>query len=143
MDWLEILVLKVGLVVRGTGHVSHRPLAWGRTYFLKGVVTGRERLRLGFITNGFNRIWGPSDDRGGNEVMGGGGADTRGGVTGGDTGARGWDGMGDWYTSCGDGTRYGLEQGGAIGETPIPYDGSIMRFGMVINCALRSNPSAV
>jgi hypothetical protein len=31
-------------------------------YFLNGVVTGSERLRLGFITNGFSRICGPSDD---------------------------------------------------------------------------------
>lgn len=32
------------------------------TYFLKGVVTGSEWLRFGFITSGLSRIWGPSDD---------------------------------------------------------------------------------
>jgi hypothetical protein len=43
------------------------------THFLKGVVMGNERLRLGFMTNGFKRICGPSDDRLGREVIGGGG----------------------------------------------------------------------
>lgn len=33
-----------------------------KKYFLNGVVTGSEWLRLGFITNGFSRICGPSDD---------------------------------------------------------------------------------
>lgn len=60
---------------------------WLRTHFLKGVVTGSDRLRLDFITNGFNRICGPSDERGGNVVIGGGGGtEILGGVTGGDTG---------------------------------------------------------
>jgi len=38
---------------------------------LKGEVTGRERVRLFFITNGFSRICGPSDLVG-RLVMGGG-----------------------------------------------------------------------
>lgn len=33
-----------------------------RTHFLNGVVTGSEWLRFGFITNGFKRICGPSED---------------------------------------------------------------------------------
>lgn len=33
------------------------------TYFLNGVVTGSEWLKLGFITSGFSLICGPSDDR--------------------------------------------------------------------------------
>lgn len=33
-----------------------------QTYFLNGVVTGSEWLKFGFITNGFSRICGPSDD---------------------------------------------------------------------------------
>lgn len=32
------------------------------THFLNGVVTGSEWLKFGFITNGFSRICGPSDD---------------------------------------------------------------------------------
>ena len=31
-------------------------------YFLNGVVTGSEWLRFCFITSGFSRICGPSDD---------------------------------------------------------------------------------
>lgn len=65
-----------------------------RTYFLNGVVTGREWLRLGFITSGFNRICGPSDERLGKELIGG-GADIRGGGgdaigTGGEVCMGGW-----------------------------------------------------
>ena len=68
---------------------------------MNGVVTGREWLRLGFITRGFNRICGPSDDRGGRELMGGGGADIRGGAGGGDAIDMGGDACmgGGWYTS--------------------------------------------
>jgi hypothetical protein len=33
-----------------------------KTYFLNGVVTGSEWLKFGFITKGFSRICGPSDD---------------------------------------------------------------------------------
>jgi hypothetical protein len=69
-----------------------------KSYFLNGVVTGSDRLRLGFMTNGFNRICGPSGDRGGNDVIGGGaevlGGVTGGDATGGDAGTRGWDGTG-------------------------------------------------
>lgn len=32
------------------------------TYFLNGVVTGSEWLRLGFMTRGLSLICGPSDD---------------------------------------------------------------------------------
>lgn len=52
-----------------------------KSHFLNGVVTGSEWLRLGFMTRGFKRICGPSDERVGNEVIGGGGggADMEGG----------------------------------------------------------------
>ena len=64
-------------------------------------MTGREWLRFGFITSGFNRICGPSEDRGGSELMGGGGADIRSGGGGGDAidigGGEAC--MGGWYTS--------------------------------------------
>lgn len=53
-----------------------------RTHFLKGVVTGSERLKLGFITKGLSLICGPSDDRLGNVVIGG-GAEEGGGIGGG------------------------------------------------------------
>lgn len=69
------------------------------TYFLKGVVTGSERLRFGFITRGFNRICGPSDDRLGSAVMGGGAEDGGGGGRGEETGSDElgtWDCIGDW-----------------------------------------------
>ena len=57
-----------------------------KTHFLKGVVTGREWLRFGFITNGFNLICGPSEVRFGRLLMGGGGPAIREGaaVAGGD-----------------------------------------------------------
>lgn len=73
-----------------------------KTHFLKGVVTGREWLRFGFITNGFNLICGPSEARFGRLLIGGGGPANRGGAAAGgdETGTGvGWGevGMlGDW-----------------------------------------------
>lgn len=79
-----------------------------RTHFLKGVVTGNERLRFGFMTKGFRRICGPSDDRLGSEVIGGGAEDGGAICGGGETGIGGmgaaWVGIGDWYMSCWGGT---------------------------------------
>lgn len=120
-----------------------------RTYFLKGVVTGNERLRFGFITKGFRRICGPSDVRLGNEVIGG-GADDGGGSCGGETGIDGmgaWVGIGDWYMSCCGDMRNGLA---GVGETegigdmgaPIPKDVSCIKLGMAIKLELTSNPRA-
>lgn len=96
----------------------------GRTHFLKGVVTGSEWLKFGFITSGFNRICGPPDDRLGRVVIGGGATD---GITGGgeETGIEGigvwlcgwlgtWLCIGDWYISWGGDIRKGLA---GVGET--------------------------
>jgi hypothetical protein len=77
VDWFEILILKMGLIIRGTSNqlVNRRKLqVWVKdAYFLNGAVTGSEWLKFGFMTSGFNRIWGPSLDRGGNALMIGGG----------------------------------------------------------------------
>lgn len=122
-----------------------------RTHFLKGVVTGNERLRFGFMTKGFRRICGPSDDRLGSEVIGG-GAEDGGAICGGETGIGGmgaaWVGIGDWYMSCWGDMRNGLA---GVGETegigdmgaPIPKDVSCIRLGMAIKLELTSNPRAV
>jgi hypothetical protein len=118
------------------------------THFLKGVVTGRERLRFGFITRGFNRICGPSDDRLGSEVMGGGAEDSgAGGILEG-TGIGGigtWLCIGDWYMSCCGDMRKGLA---GVGETdgmgdigaPIPKAESCIRLGMAIRLEFMSKP---
>lgn len=119
------------------------------THFLKGVVTGREWLKLGFITNGFNRICGPSEDRLGREVIGGGAADGMTGV-GEDTGIGGtgvWLCMGDWYISCGEDIRNGLSGVGGtedIGDigVAIPKAGSAIKLGMDIKCGLTSKERA-
>lgn len=76
MDRFKVRILKVSLVVWGAGIISNRNLDNTiSTHFLKGVVTGRERLKFGFITRGLSRICGPSDDRLGSEVIGGGAED--------------------------------------------------------------------
>jgi hypothetical protein len=119
------------------------------TYFLNGVVTGSERLRFGFMTRGFNRICGPSDDRLGSEVMGGGADDGGGGGgRGGETGSDGmgtWVCIGDWYMSCCGDMRKGLA---GVGDTdgmgdmgaPIPKAESCIRLGMAIKLEFMSNP---
>lgn len=121
-----------------------------RKYFLNGVVTGNERLRFGFITKGFRRICGPSDNRLGNEVIGGGaedGSESCGGAEMGIDGMGAWVGIGDWYMSCCEDMRNGLA---GVGETediedmgtPIPYDVSCIKLGMAIKLELTSNPRA-
>jgi hypothetical protein len=120
------------------------------THFLKGVVTGSERLRFGFMTKGFRRICGPFEDRLGSEVIGGGAEDGGAICGGGETGIGGmgaWVGIGDWYMSCCGDMRNGLA---GVGETegigdmgvPIPKDVSCIRLGMAIKLELTSNPRA-
>lgn len=85
------------------------------------------------MTNGFKRICGPSEDRLGREVIGGGAAD---GMTGVEE-ETGMEGTGDWYISCGEDTRNGLaglggtEDIGDMGPA-IPKAGSAIRLGMDI-----------
>lgn len=96
MDRFKVGILEMGLVVRGTKRkvsISNECGPESETYFLKGGVTGNDRLRFGFITNGFRRICGPSDVRLGNEVIGG-GAEDGGAICG--AGETGTDGMGAW-----------------------------------------------
>ena len=97
MDRFKVGILEMGLVVRGAKRqVSNNEcgdLEKSETHFLKGGVTGNDRLRFGFITNGFRRICGPSDVRLGHEVIGG-GAEDGGAICG--AGETGTDGMGAW-----------------------------------------------
>lgn len=91
------------------------------------------------MTNGFKRICGPSEDRLGREVIGGGAADgmTGGGEETGKEGTGAWLCMGDWYISCGGDTRNGLaglggtEDIGDMGPA-MPKAGSAIRLGMDI-----------
>lgn len=101
------------------------------------------------MTNGFNRICGPSEDRLGREVIGGGAADGMTGV-GEETGIDGtgaWLCIGDWYISWGDDIRNGLAGVGGtedMGEMGVamPKAGSAIRFGMDIKCELTSKERA-
>lgn len=102
------------------------------------------------MTNGFKRIWGPSDDRLGREVIGGGAADGMAGV-GEETGMDGigvWDCMGDWYISWVGDSRYGLtgvgetEGIGDMGAPPIANAGSAIKFGIDIKWELTSKERA-
>lgn len=101
------------------------------------------------MTSGFKRICGPSEDRLGKEVIGGGAADGMAGV-GEETGIGGtwvWPCIGDWYISCGADIRNGLAGVGGtedIGdmEVAIPNVGSVIKFGMDIKCELTSKERA-